>query len=78
MAVCLHCGCSSARVVESRTVRLGTGERQNWRTVVCPAPPAGCGERRRQKVMDDGLALKRWIPRLRAVVTLRVGARRTK
>ena len=77
MAVCLHCGSPYARVVESRTVRLGTGERQNWRTVICPPAPAGCGERRRQVVVDDGEAVKRWIPRVRhrRVVTLRVGSK---
>jgi hypothetical protein len=70
MAECLNCGSHFARVVESRSVRLGTGERQNWRTTVCPPSPAGCGQRRRQVVVDGGLAVKRWIARVKA---LRVG-----
>lgn len=65
MAVCLHCGSPLARVVESRSIHLGTGERQNWRTVICPDAPRGCGQRRRQVVIDGGLAVKRWIARVR-------------
>ena len=78
MAVCLGCGSPYARCVESRTVRLSTGERQNWRTVICPPAPAGCGQRRRQVVSDGGETVKRWIPRVRhrrIAVTLRVGAK---
>lgn len=75
MAVCLHCGSPRARIVESRTVRLSTGERQNWKTVICPPSPAGCGTRRRQIVLDDGPVGKLWIARVR-VRPLRVGDKR--
>lgn len=72
MAVCLGCGSPRAHVVESRTVRLSTGERQSWRTVVCPDAPAGCGTRRRQVVMDDGPVGKLWIARVK-IRPLRAG-----
>lgn len=72
MAECLHCGSHAARVIESRSIRLGTGERQNWRTVVCPPLPYGCGQRRRQVVVDGGEAVKRWIARTKL---LRVGVK---
>ncbi len=77
MAVCLGCGSPLARVVESRSIHLGTGERQNWRTVVCPPAPDGCGTRRRQVVRDDGEVPKTWMPRpyRRRISILRVGSK---
>ena len=64
MAVCLSCGSRHARVTWSRAaggVEEGPDviivERICRRTTVCPPSPAGCGERRYQRITDEGRAV---------------------
>lgn len=65
MAVCLGCGCRHAKVTWSRSaVVIEEGpdaiivERICRRTTVCPPKPEGCGQRRAQRISDEGLAVK--------------------
>jgi hypothetical protein len=65
MAVCLGCGCNRARVVWSYSaVVIEEGpdatviERVCRRTTSCPPKPIGCGERRSQRITDEGRAIR--------------------
>lgn len=71
MAVCLLCGCSSARSLVARTARVervdiqaGTRiiRRECRRIVQCPEPPRGCGSRGVQTICDDGPTERTWLP----------------
>lgn len=64
MAVCLNCGSRHARVLWSRSaVVIEEGpdevivERVCRRTTLCPTAPAGCGQRRYQRITDEGKAV---------------------
>ena len=69
MATCLNCAGRNARIVDTRTVYIAHPEDgrlcisvEGRRLSVCPPIPDGCGETRRQRILDDGPAEKGWIP----------------
>ena len=63
MALCFGCRSHAAEVVHSEPAWLD-GKLVIWRLVVCPPAPEGCGERRKQMIVDDGpLVGRRYLPR---------------
>ncbi len=62
MALCLGCRSHAAKITHSGPAWVD-GTLVLWRLTVCPPPPDGCGERRRQVISDDGpLVGRRWLP----------------
>lgn len=58
MAFCFGCHGRAARVVRTEPAWVD-GHPEVWRLVDCPAPPLGCGERRKQRIVDDGPLVNR-------------------
>lgn len=62
MALCFGCRSHAAEITHS-TPAWCDGKLVIWRLAVCPPPPLGCGERRRQIISDDGpLVGRRYLP----------------